>query len=216
MGIAFPLSLADFADKLGIESLTRRLGLQQEFSSQGQGTTIAADVGPALREYDVTLGLMYHADAAKVMAMIEALDGSINPFYLYDPRHLAPANDPGGAILGASSVTIHSLNANNKAMSLEGLPAGYVLGVGDMLSWDYGSSPTRRAWHRILEAVTANGSGVTAEFEVRDYIRTGSSTGLPVTLIKPAMKCAMISGSLKESTDGGMFTRIAFSVRQVI
>ena len=49
--------------------------------------------------------------------------------------------------------------SDNKSLKLGGLPAGYSLRRGDMLHFDYGSSPTRRALHRIVEDATANGPG---------------------------------------------------------
>ncbi|HEU5019690.1 MAG TPA: hypothetical protein VFT69_17165 [Pseudolabrys sp.] len=215
MTITYPLAVDVFADKLNIASLKARPGHQQELSGMGSGALLAADVAPALREFDVTCNPMYHDDAAEVLALIEALGGSIGTFYLYDPRHTAPKADPGGSILGSSTVTISSLNANNKAMKLTGLPSGYVLTAGDMLAWDYSTDPVRRACHRVIETVTADSGGTSPEFEVRDFIRPGSTTGTAVTLIKPAMKCVMVPKSLSDDADG-MFTTIGFSVRQVI
>ncbi|MGB3327781.1 MAG: hypothetical protein WBA46_02440 [Thermomicrobiales bacterium] len=215
MTIVYPLALDVFADKLHIESLKARPGHQQELSGQGSGGILAADVAPALREFDVACIPLYHDVAGEVLALIESLGGAINPFYLYDPRKKAPATDPDGTILGGAVVTISALNANNKAISLAGLPAGYTLTAGDLLSWDYGVNPARRAFHRVVESVTAAGDGATPQFEVRDFIRPGSTVGTAVTLIKPAMKCKMLPGSLDDAAQG-MFTTISFSVRQVI
>lgn len=217
--LIFPLSTAQFADLLQMTSLTPRQGLQQQLSSQGSGLTIAADLAPAQREYDVVCGAMYHSVAAKIMALIEALRGPMNSFYIYDPRYLGPAADPGGTILGASTPQINSINANNQALSLKLLPADYVITAGDFLSWDYGSAPTRRAYFRSVETVTADGSGVTPEFQINDFIQTGSSALLPVTLIKPAMKAKLIAGSVQEvagSNPDPMFTTIQFSIRQTL
>jgi hypothetical protein len=214
--ITYPLALDVFIDTLPIESVQHRPGNQQELSGQGSGALLAADVAPALREYDVSTAPMENGAAAQAMALIEALGGSIQPFYLYDPRAMYPQADPDGSLLGSSTVTILALNANNKAMRLTGLPSGYKITAGDMLAWDYGSNPVRRAYHRAVETVTAAGTGATPEFEVRDFIRPGSITGAEVTLIKPAMKCKMVPGTLSDIGISILHTRISFSVRQVI
>lgn len=213
--LTFPLSTAQFADLLQMTSLTPRQGLQQQLSSQGSGIDIPADLAPALREYDVACAPMYHSAAAKIMALIEALRGPMNSFYIYDPRYAGPAYDPGGSILGASTPQINSLNANNQALSLKLLPANYTITAGDFVAWDYGSAPTRRAYFRSAETVTANGSGVTPEFQINDFIQPGSSAGIAVTLIKPAMKAKLIAGSMKESA-ADVMTTISFSVRQTL
>ncbi|MHB1086464.1 MAG: hypothetical protein ACYCZ0_01825 [Minisyncoccota bacterium] len=215
MAITYPLATSVFADEIKIVSISTRPGHQQELSGLGSGYTLAAEVAPALREFDVSTVLLTHAEAAEIMALIEALSGSIKEFYLYDPRYRYPAYDPDGTILGANTVQINSLNANDVSISLKGLPSGYVITRGDYMHWDYSSGPTRRAFHRAVETVTANGSGVTAEFEVRDIIR-GGLVDATVTLIKPAMKCKMIPSSLSEESAGLSSTRISFSVRQVI
>lgn len=142
---------------------------------------------------------------------------TFNPANLNRP-HIATYKATRVAQPGPAAVTINSLNVNNKAMSLAGLPPGYIITRGDFLAWDYGSSPTRRAYFRAAETVTANGSGVTPEFQLSDFIKPGSTTGLAVTLIKPAMKAKLIFGSVQEqagSTDP-MFTNIQFSIRQVL
>jgi tRNA pseudouridine(38-40) synthase len=89
---------------------------------------------------------------------------------------------------------------------LGGLPAGYTLRRGDMLHFDYGSGPTRRALHRIVEDATANGSGSTPFFEVRPYLKTGTATGAVVTLIKPAAKMMLEPGSFDPGTEARVHT----------
>lgn len=218
MPLTFPLSLAAFADQLPMASFTPRQGLQQQLSSQGSGIDIPADLAPALREYDITLKPVPHRRAQQIMALIEALRGPLNSFYIYDLRYLYPAADPDGAILGSSVPQINSLNANNHALSLKSLPANYVITAGDFLAWDYGSDPARRAYFRSAETVTANSSGVTAEFELTGFVQPGSATGTTVTLIKPAMKAKLIADSVEEKVDSADPTRttLSFSVRQTL
>jgi hypothetical protein len=90
-------------------------------------------------------------------------------------------------------------------LKLGGLPAGYSLRRGDMLHVDYGSGP-RRALHRIVEDATANGAGITPFFEVRPYLKTGTTTGAVVTLIKPAAKMMLEPGSFDPGTEARVHT----------
>lgn len=211
MTIPFPLSLALLADLLPITSVEWRWQHQQEYSGLGSGEILAAELGPSLLRADVSLAPMPHQQAADIEAVIDALDGSMRTFYLYDPRKKYPKSDPTGSILAASTVQINSL-PSAISMSLKGLPAGFVLWRGDWLSFDY-SSPARRAFHRISETVTANGSGVSPVFEVRPAIRTGAAVNNSVALIKPAAKMRLLPNSVQVSAEG-MFTSIRFQAIQ--
>ena len=125
---------------------------------------------------EVRTARMPHDRAEQLRARLRALDGGAH-FYLSNPTMLYPQADAGGTILGSASVVIGSINTNRKAFALSGLPAGYVITMGDYLHVDYGT-PSRRALLQAAEGATANGSGVTPEFEVRPHLRPGISSGL--------------------------------------
>lgn len=216
MALADPLPLNSFADKLKVVSVKWRLQEHQEMSGMGSGQILVADLGPALWTAEVALAPMYNEDAAQVQALIESLDGALRNFYLYAPQMPGPQYDPKGTILGASEVKIYSREANNKEMQLYGLPAGYKLTIGDFLAFDYGS-PSRRAFHRILTSVTADGSGITPTFEVRPHLRSGVANDLAVTLVKPAAKVFIVPGSFDPGTTvNPVTTGMAFNVMQRI
>lgn len=213
MALTFPAPAAYIADLLRVPSRSFRLDPQQEYSGLGSGEVLAAELAPTRWMADIKTVPMDRASARVLQARLEALDGAINSFFLYDPWKCVPAADPGGALLGSSSVTINTVGVNNKSMSLAGLPAGYVLTEGDHLAFDYGSNPVRRALHRVQETVAANGSGVTPSFEVRPHFRPGVTTSLAVTLIKPAAKMALVPGSLSVQGESGR-TVISFQAMQ--
>lgn len=379
MALTYPLSLAQFADKLNIDKVTWRLKEQQQITGLGSGEILAADMAPARVEAQVDLNPMYHEDAAAVQALVEALDGSIGTFYLHSPQKAYPAAYPNGdfwpgesfanrlinpgfetgvltpwvpstgvtayntgahsgtycmlldkgaagagagtqreawqlvdgieagkqynlgawlvgaapAAAGANlriqwrnaangiittsnivtnaaypttwqymsgsavapalatraliyvvfsvggaaqhllvddvsftryetfngaNAQIASLSGNNKEMSLSALPFGYKLSGGDLLSFDYGTNPVRRALHRVILPVTASGSGVSPTFEVRPYIRPGATVGLSVTLVKAAAKVRMIPDSFNPGTNDadGITRGMSFQVRQTL
>lgn len=215
MTITTPLSLASFADLLKFASVSFKRKENDVFSGLGTGQILAANVAPKMWMADVKLAKMYHQAARQVQALIEALDGAAGTFYLYDPLGQYPQSDPTGSILGANTVTISTLNSNNKALRLTGLPAAYVLTVGDMMAFDYASG-TKRALHRIVETTTASGGGLSPEFEVRPHLRTGVTTGLTVLLKKPAGKFIMLPDSFDVGTDDNLkTTSIQFTAMQV-
>lgn len=215
MALTLPLSLADFFDTLKVRSAPFVLIEQQEYSGLGTGEGLAHDLGPRLWQAQVESAPMALAEAQALLARIEALDGSINAFYAYNPSKAYPDADPSGSILGASTPTIHTIASNRKEMRLTGLPAGYVLTAGDMLAVDYGS-PSRRALIRIVTGATASGGGLTPLFEVRPHLRPGIVTTLPVSLVKPAMKAKIVPGSLSTAHDLMVTGSLSFTMRQTL
>ena len=182
----------------------------------GAGEVLVADLGPKLWKGDVTLDKMRHEDAAEIQALIEALDGSINTFNLYDPRKKYPRADPRGVLLGSATPVISAVLSSNKEFSISGLPAGYVLSAGDFSAFNYGSNPLRRAFHRIVNTVVANASGVASSIEVRPHFRPGIVTGLQVTLIKPSARVKIVPESFNSGIGRGAMTDgMAFQVIQV-
>ena len=218
MAVSFPRSVASLADRLKISSVRWILQEQQEFSGLGSGEFLVADLAPRFWKADVSFATMSNDDAADFQADIETLDGAINAFYLYDPRKMFPRSDPDGSILGASAVQIATLGANNKSLSLSGLPSGYVLSKGDLFHFDYGASPVRRALHRIVETVVAGEAGVSPVFEVRPHFLPGVAAGLAIKLVKPAAKMRIVPGSFDAGTGalGGITSGMSFQAMQTL
>lgn len=205
----------DILDAIGIETCSLVLQRQRQYSQAGSGTVYRKDLGPAFWAGNYQSVPLLHADAAQCMALLDSMEDSLSTFYGWSPQQEYPQADPDGSILGAATVTIHSVNANAKQISLTGLPAGYILTRGDMLAVDY-LSPSHRALYRIVDAsVTANGSGVTAEFEITPRIRTGTASGDAVYLIKPAANMMIVPGSLSCTTDSAVTSRINFQTIEV-
>lgn len=211
-----PLPVATFADRLKVASVKWRLQEHQEVSGLASGQIIVADLAPALWVGEVTLAAMTNGEASQVQALIESLDGGLRSFYLYAPQSIGPQYDPDGTILSTSTVKIYALESNNKELQFYGLPEGYVLSAGDFFSFDYGS-PARRAFHRILNTVTADGDGISPTFEVRPHLRSGVATDIEVSIVKPAAKVGLIPGSFDPgNADAVVTTGMGFSVMQRI
>lgn len=212
MALTYPLSLASFYDLLPVASAPFLPVEQVEISGQGSGVLLPATMGPTLIEVDVVLKPVSHGNARKLRALLEAAkDGA---FYFCDPRNHWPTHDRLGTTLGGSTVTVLSVNADNVRLALQGLPVGYVL-ENDLIAIDYGS-PTRRALVRMMGSATADGSGETAQFEVRPALRAGIATGCVVTLKKPAIKARFVPNSLGIDDPGTSRETLSFRIRQTL
>lgn len=187
-----------------------RLVSRQELSSrEASGKTYAKDFGPALWIGSWTTVLLTNEDAIAFEAMLYSLDGAINLFEGRDLRKPYPRFYPDGVFNDTGK--INSIGANNKSLSLKSLPASFKLAVGDFLSFDVG---THRALHQVMEAVTANGSGLTTEFEIRPHIWPGTATNTSVILKQPAALFSINPGSISSQMNGGRYTAVSFEGTQ--
>jgi hypothetical protein len=214
MTLLFPLALADLADLLPIAAVAWNEARQDAISALGSGEWLTHELGPPLHEAEVRTARLPHARAEQLRARLRALDGGAH-FYLGNPTMRYPQVDPAGTILGSASVAITSINANRRALTLSGLPASYVITMGDYLHVDYGT-PSRRALLQAAEAATASGSGVTGEFEVRPHLRPGITAGLAVALKKPAAKVKIVPGSVRLETVTTLLAQLRFTARQTL
>ncbi len=217
MAITFPLP--DLANVLRIQSVKWLLDDNQEISGLGSGAIIVADLAPRYWTAEVTIDQMDHAEAARMQAKFESLDGSLNDFYLHDPRLPYPQSDPKGTVIAAwpGTVTISAVNSNRKQIKLAGLPANYILTEGDMLSFDYGSNPVHRALHRFVSPIQATAGGVTDWIELRPHLSVGAVAGLTVSLAKPAARVKLVPKSFNPGTGRHRMTSgMMFNARQVV
>ncbi|MCX5581320.1 hypothetical protein [Kaistia terrae] len=203
----------DLMSALVISGVTFSIDYGQESSGQAGGQTRVKDLRSPLWRMKADCSTLTLDQLRRVRAIVGALGGSLGSFYAWDPAAQFPAADPDGAILGASNVLISGLGAGAKNLLLKGLPAGYVLTVGDMVSFDYGTS---RALHQVVTpSVVANGSGVTPEFEIHPPRRQGAAVNNVVSLKRPSAEMRIVAGSLNLSADG-MIGQAGFEAVQVI
>lgn len=210
MAIVFPRS--DILTLVGFEPpFTFEPVAQQELSRLASGTSIGKDLGPALWFGSYTTEELHNDDMVDYQAVLASLDGVINVFEGWDLRRPAPRLYPGGT--GANDGVLASVNANNKALSLSGLNDGQVISRGDYLSFDYSGG---RALHQAMETVTANGAGVTAQFEVRPHLRAGWTLSTVVTLKAPRGLFTLMPDSLTPTQTRGKFGRLTFKTGQYL
>lgn len=204
----------DLANALKISAAPFRLPPRQKLSREAGGKPRGADLGDPLWVADVTCSMLTLAEARAIDALINSLDGVKGSFYLYDPAAMYPLADPGGVILGSATVTIAALGADT--LSLDGLPDGYALSAGDNLAFDTGSDPdVHRCFHQVVAGGTADGDGLAANIKVRPFIQPGASTGLVVTLKRPACEMIIVPGSYQPGQVRATIKSVAFQAQQV-
>jgi hypothetical protein len=188
----------DLMSGLVIATVNFRADYGQETSGQAGGQIRVKDLRSPLWMMDADCSTLSMGQLRRVRALIGSLGGSRGTFEAWDPAAQYPEADPKGAIVGASAVLINTLGSDGISLSLKALPAGYVLSAGDMLAFDYSTSPTRRALHQVVAGATANGSGITPEFEVHPPIRQGAAANNPVNLKRPAAVMRLVPGSFPQ------------------
>lgn len=203
MAYTFPLATSDFMDLLQIQQIGFDCPEQVEMSQTGGGELLRADLAPMLWTGEVRFGAMTRIEMADPDVLLDLLRPAGRTFYAYDTRRPAPLADPSGAILGASTPVINTI-VSARELRLGGLPSGYQLTRGDYLAFDYGTSPVRRALHRVVAAtVTTAGTGITPAFEVSPPLRAGAAGGAAVSLFKAACKAVIVPNTI----DKGKTTR---------
>ena len=209
----YPMAAATFASLLKIKSVTFLPSYGQEYSGQATGVILAKDLRPRLWNISLTTVPMDQDDANDFLGRIEALDGSINTFLMYNPKRAYPR----AGLTTDAGVTIASLNADGKQLSLTGLPVGATLQWGDMLGFQYGSPNSYGLYRIVGDPVVADSTGTTPDFELAGGIRPGAATGLAVSLIKPLGEFRVNANSLKElnQTDP-LYNSYSFTAIQVL
>ena len=203
MALTFPLALAHLSDKLRISAVTWDVMRFDEHSGIGTGHDMQSEMARPKWTADVSLGSNYNNNQKQIAAVMRTLQGSQNAFMLNDPLSKYPQSDPTGALLGGSRVQVHTVGANNRSVRLKGLPATYVLTVGDKGQIVFGSNPERNYFFEISETVTA-AAGVTPLFEVFPHLPVGIAVDQTVILAKPACKMILLPGSFNPGQATGL------------
>ncbi|HEV7284028.1 MAG TPA: hypothetical protein VGN75_04155 [Kaistia sp.] len=207
------MASTDLMTALVVSGVTFMPSYGQETSGQAGGQIRVKDLRSPLWHMKADCSTLSLQQLRIVRALVGGLGGSLGSFYAWDPAAQFPAADPDGSILGASNVQISGLGTTAKNLLLKGLPAGYVLTVGDMLAYDYGAS---RALHQLVTPqVVASGAGVTPEFEIHPPRRQGAAVNAAVSLVRAAAEMRIVPGTLNLSVDH-MIGQAGFEAMQVI
>lgn len=212
MPLEFPLSRT-FQNRLRIAPTSLfRLERYEQTSGLANGQPLNRIMAPPKWIAEFALVPMRAEEAAGIAGVLDAL-GSSERVRLYDPAKRFAAADPNGALLDGRSLVVSAIGADNRSLRIAGLPGGFVVTEGDMISVGYGS-PERRALFRAAETVAASGLGQTPSIEVRPHAPEGLAVGQPAILTRP-YGLFVISDVQTGTADRALVTGMRFSARQV-
>lgn len=205
MAWTFPLAVSDFFATLKLSSFVLRASFGQETSGQGSGRTIVKDLRPPLWTANAQTVDMIEPEFTALETWIEVLGEGRGSFLAYDTRRQWPRLDPRGVILGDAAPTIGDIDGRLQ-LAVDGLPEGYGLSFGDLIGFNDGVSTQL---HRIVEASVAGEDGLTPLFSIEPELSLATSTGIPVTLVRPPVEMRIVPGSYDPEKGQSSATRTA-------
>lgn len=199
-------------EELNIASCSFYLNHIQEVSYGASDDVYPKDLADPLWKATLTTTKMYHDDALEIQALINTMQDQIATFLVWNPLRPYPKEDPDGSTLGDSTVTVLAKNGDNKRLSLQGLPSGYVISRGDFISL---TTRGYKLYQVVSKSITADSSGETSLIEVTPFIADAVAADDTVNLIQPAMKAMIKPGQDDDLISSeGSFSTITFDVIQ--
>lgn len=211
--LTFPLTAAQLADQIPIESVSWNLERGETHNPFESGQILTTRRRRPYWSAEVQSTALTHAAAAEIQSLINSI-GSSDTFYLYDPSMKYPANASDGTGVGSGDgITIKTINADLKRITLQGCPAGFQIKAGEFIAIDY-DSDTRRFLVQALEDKTADGSGDMGLFEIRPHLSEAINTTDTAFLAKAAAKMKIVPGSDRRMSISPTLSRITFTAVQ--
>lgn len=215
MAISFPLSRSAFLASLRVQKVQFFINRRDQMTGLGGGEILKAELAPSLWRGAVTLTPMKARSADAIEALIAMLEVPGRAFEACKPNQAGPVGDPLGDGLLGFTPTLHAIDEPGSTVRLSGLPVGYEITPGDMLSFSYGTNPVRQALHRFVEGGAATAVGRTAPMTVVPHIRPGAIVGATVELVRPWCKGVMIPGTVSYgSRVNGITSGLGFQFQQ--
>lgn len=162
----------------------------EEASSTARGQGWTAEIGRPLWTVSMDLFQQSPEVAREIDAKVRAL-GTNRPFLWTDPSYDLGGREPG------ASVTVRAISPDRTQISLQGLPAGYPVQIGDRFSITHGGN-----WY-FAEFATeglANGSGQTGLMTVTPYPLLTLVAGAAVELAAPVLQVRVPQGAYRPFT----------------
>lgn len=197
---------------------TRKFELlkRQEVSRQKNGVTRVKDFGTHLWTMSASTRSLSRRELDQLRATLDALDGAEGTFKGYSLSRCWPIAYPGGAWpTGASfngvSATVHTVGEGGKSLRIDLLPVGFVVSQADMVSV---ATASGERLFRVVEASTADGSGITPEFELRPHLPSDIAVNDLVRVTRPYCLMTINPGSISSDSDDSGRGRISFQATE--
>jgi hypothetical protein len=209
MAITYPINLLP-----GFPGWTTGFDLRwrQEQSTLASGRILVKDMGSPLWTLRAATKTLSPNTLDSWRARLTQLENGLQTFWGYSMSRCFPQAYPngswptGGAFNGLTA-NLNSINGNRKAIWLTGLPAGFVLSIGDYISITIG---TRKDLHQVMESVTANGAGLAGEFEIRPHLWPDVTVTKVVAVKQPACQMAIVPGSVSSEASMNGWGSVSF------
>ncbi|MDI7923409.1 hypothetical protein [Ferirhizobium litorale] len=197
MAITFPFDLLDGFPGWSTEFDQLR---REEQSRTAGGVTYVKDMGSPLWQAAYTTRSLRINELDNWRARLAILDGGQNTFKAYPLSRCYPVRYPNGSWptgedFDGHTATVGSLGSSGKELTIEGLPAGFVVSPGDMIRIG------TRNLHQVVAGATADGSGTAALVEVRPHFWPGTSVADLVSVKKPYCLMTIVPGSISSGAD---------------
>lgn len=214
--ITFPRELPE---PFRVRSCTfEAMELQARGPARG-GRIQVAELGPAVWTMRYETVPLAEANGAAWEAWLSSLRGGRRLFKAWHPYRrygLAYPNGYtgltraiGGAFTGAA--TLISLGVGRDAATIAGLPAGYQVTPGDMISWDYLTDS--RELRRAVEPATASAGGI-ATVTIEPVARPGPPINAAVDLARAWCHAAIDPASIDVKWSAGRRAVVSFAATQ--
>ena len=205
MSITYPINLLP-----GFPGWTTGFDLKwrQEQSTLASGRILVKDMGSPLWSLRAATKPLSPNNLDQWRARLTTLENGLQQFWGYPMSRCYPQAYPRGTWPTGSTFNgtcvLSAINANLKAITLQALPAGFKLSIGDYLS-------IAGDLHQVMESATANGSGITGEFEIRPHLWPSVTAPKPgVTVKQPACLMAVVPGSVSSDAQSGGWGVVSF------
>jgi len=190
------LPLDQFWDRLRFRSITFDFPDEQTGSGTGGGEVLRASRGDILWEGKASLVVRRHDQQDQIKALMDEIRHGGAAFFVCDPKRRAPQFDKSGALQGASEAQILSVDENDRRhLVLGGLPYGFEVSPGDLVSFEYGSNPVRYFLARVQQGGTFSGVIPKCRLRVLPFLPSGLVAGLTVRLRDPICKAVYVPNS---------------------
>lgn len=204
MTISFPNAV--IVNTFPVQTVKFALTLRQSVSRQANGMPIGVDFGLPIWTASFTTPPMRHAMCVEMEALLNSLDGMVNPIWVRDTRREYPAAYPAGGFADSGSIT--TWGASGKSVSLSGLPANFALSRGDYFSYALSG---KRYLHQVMESIAASAAGATGDFEIRPHYPTGAGGTVAVSFATPIMNFIVDPGTIAFADAESLLGTVSFA-----
>lgn len=181
------------------------------------GRTIVKDLGSPLWRMVAQSKILNPNLLDYWRARLESLENGLATFRGYSLSRTYPlayprGSWPTGVAFTGLTANLNAIGADRKSIRVGGLPAAFQFSVGDMLT--IGGTDL----HRVVEASTASGAGLTPLFEIRPHLWPTVAVGSPLPVVwvyRPSCLMTVVPGTINSSTGVNGWGSVSFEAMEV-